>query len=187
MSRMASGKALCSVALHPMSGDYVGVIKRAIKKADEAEAFKTLERNTDHVSTQLRGPPEDVFHACRVLLESAAGEGVHCALDIIVQDELGSSRTIAKEDPSTLGSRAGAEGEMGVHLQGRMRVHGGATDLASLFRAAGLSCQEESLCWRIQGDLAKAWAAVQQAFLAGPEGNASMACMFAVNAPSGSS
>src|SRR5262245_5280645 len=76
---MFSGAQL---SLYPMSDDFIGIIRGAIKALDPYRPHFRIE--TDDVSTLIVGPPEQLFPAMRDLFVAAAGTRVHCVLSATV-------------------------------------------------------------------------------------------------------
>ena len=62
--------------LSPMTDDFVGTIKGALKRTDLSGVW----RHTDDVSTVIRGRVEHVFDVARTVLSLASEEGKHVSM-----------------------------------------------------------------------------------------------------------
>lgn len=63
-------------SLHPMAGDFITIIKRALKKTDTSNVWM----HTDDVSTVIRGKQAHVFNVAKAIVLHAAKTGEHVAL-----------------------------------------------------------------------------------------------------------
>jgi lysine/ornithine N-monooxygenase len=63
-------------SLHPMAGDFIKIIKGALKKTDTSNVWM----HTDDVSTVIRGKQAHVFNVAKAIALHAAKTGEHIAL-----------------------------------------------------------------------------------------------------------
>ena len=63
-------------SLHPMSGEFISIIKGALSKTDTSNIWM----DTDDVSTVIRGKQNHVFNVAKALTLHAAKTGEHVAL-----------------------------------------------------------------------------------------------------------
>ena len=63
-------------SLHPMTGDFIQVIKGALRETDTSNVWM----HTDDVSTVIRGRQLHVFNAAKSIALNAAKTGVHVAM-----------------------------------------------------------------------------------------------------------
>ena len=92
--------------LSPMTDDFVGTIKGALKRTDLSGVW----RHTDDVSTVIRGRVEHVFDVARTVLSLASEEGKHVSMSGTFSvgcpgDSTGDEALKAPSEPSNDASR----------------------------------------------------------------------------------
>lgn len=92
--------------LSPMTDDFVGTIKGALKRTDLSGVW----RHTDDVSTVIRGRVEHVFDVARTVLSLASEEGKHVSMSGTFSvgcpgDSTGDEALEAPSEPSNSASR----------------------------------------------------------------------------------
>lgn len=193
------------VSLYPMTGDFVGVITRALAALEPYKGRLRLE--TDDVSTLIVGPPDQVFAAMRDLLVAAAATGKHCVLHATISRgcpgepddpicESGPSgplRPLEERKAEALAALAAARpsgqpaaAQFSLYTLGIDQYMDEIYGCIDFVKNSGVFDKAKNFCTKLRGDAAPVFGAVELAFtnFGPPQAHVTVDLTVSANSPS---
>lgn len=194
------------ISLYPMTDDFVGVITQSLQALDPYRDRLRIE--TDDISTLLVGPPEVLFPAMRDLFTAAARTGKHIVLsaaisrgcpgepdDAICQSAHFSGPLAPLEDRSKAAleavlsaseSSVFSVAHLSLYVLGQDRHMDEIYGCIDFLKASGTFEKSKHFATKLNGDTAKIFATIEQAFcrFGPPEGHVTIDLIVSANSPS---
>ncbi|WP_454852318.1 YkoF family thiamine/hydroxymethylpyrimidine-binding protein [Rhizobium binxianense] len=193
------------VSLYPMSGNFAGIILKAIRSLDPYRDRLRIE--TDDISTLLVGPPDVLFAAMRDLFVAAARSGEHCVLSAAVSrgcpgepddaicgasPSAGQSEPLAGRIEAALAAVATTpDTAQPAAAQFSLYVMGTGTHMDEIYgcidflKRSGTFDRSKNFCTKLRGDAGAIFATMHEAFyrFGDPEGHVTLDITVSANSP----
>jgi len=194
------------ISLYPMTGDFVGVITKALEAFEPYRDRMRVE--TDDISTLIVGPPEVIFPAMRDLFATAARSGEHVVLHATISrgcpgepdDGICDTSALGHHDMSAeqrIGEaiaavKAAPMSDIEAAAQFSLYVMGSGDHMDEIYscidflKQSGTFAKAKNFCTKLGGDAGAVFRTVQMAFcrFGPPDGHVTIDLTVSANSPS---